>query len=301
MEYKDVEAFLGIVRTRSITKTAEKMYLSQSTISNRLKHLEEELGCQLIQRAKGQRMIQLTQYGKEFIPIAERWKNLFEEMKIMKEKNSQVLRIATNESAYYEFIGPFTIEFLKTHSDVKLSVQICDSAHIYDLAEKNLIDYGFASFESARNEIISKCINCQKIYVIEYCEHPTEIKKIQPKELDISKEIRFTGGHFTGFESWHDKWFENQYAFRVDINSPHAAIPYLKEFGGWALCPMSLAKILTQYVSLQIYELDDAPEDRKIYIIRRGDSSLKELSIGKEFEEELNDYLLKMDELKTTE
>ena len=54
MEYKDIETFLGIVRTRNITKTAENMLLSQSTVSNRLKHLEEELGCQLIQRAKGQ-------------------------------------------------------------------------------------------------------------------------------------------------------------------------------------------------------------------------------------------------------
>ncbi len=53
MEYKDIETFLGIVRTRSITKTAEIMFLSQSTISNRLRHLEDELGCCLIQRAKG--------------------------------------------------------------------------------------------------------------------------------------------------------------------------------------------------------------------------------------------------------
>lgn len=294
MEYKDIETFLGIVRTRNITKTAENMFLSQSTISNRLKHLEDELGCQLVQRAKGHRLIQLTQYGKEFIPIAERWKNIFEETSLLKEKNRQVLRIAANESAYYEFLSSFTIEFLKNHADVKLSIQICDSAHIYDLAEENLIDYGFASFESTRNAISSKCISQQKIYVIEYCENPTEPKKIHPKDLDISKEIRFTGGHFTNFDSWHKKWFENQYAFRVDINSPHAAIPYLKEFGGWALCPMSLAKTLTEYMSLQMYELEDAPSERKIYIIQREDSSMKELHIGKEFEEALHKYLEEM-------
>ncbi len=294
MEYKDIETFLGIVRTRSITKTAEIMFLSQSTISNRLRHMEDELGCCLIQRAKGQRLIRLTQYGREFIPIAERWRNLFEETSLLKEKNKQVLRIAANESAYYEFLGPFTIEFLKAHADLKLSVQICDSAHIYDLAEENLIDYGFASFESARNEIVSKCINRQKILVIEYCEHPGEIKKIHPRELDITKEIRFTGGRFTSFDSWHDKWFENQYAFRIDINSPYAAIPYLKAFGGWALCPMSLAKTLTEHVSLQIYELEDAPSEREIYIIQREDSSLRELSLGREFEKALELYLEKL-------
>lgn len=296
MEYRDIETFLEIVRTRNITKTAENMFLSQSTISNRLKHLEDELGYQLLKRAKGQRLVQLTQYGKEFVPIAERWKNLFEEMTLLKEKNNQVLRIAVNESAYHEFIGPFTIQFLKEHLDLKLSIQICDSAYIYDLAEQNLIDYGFASFESARDEIVSKCINRQKIYVIEYCEHPTEIKKLHPKELDISKEIRFTGGHFTNFNRWHEKWFENQYAFRVDINSPHAAIPYLKSFGGWALCPLALAKTLSRYISLQIYELEDGPSDRKIYMIQREESGMKDLSIGIQFEKELQGYLDALEE-----
>lgn len=180
------------------------------------------------------------------------------------------------------------------YTDVKLSIQICDSAHIYDLAEEKLIDYGFASLESSRNEIVTKCINRQKIYVIEYCENPTEIKKIHPKDLDISKEIRFTGGRFTSFDSWYDKWFENQYVFRVDINSPHAAIPYLKEFGGWALCPLSLAETLKKFVSLQINELEDAPSDRKIYLIQRADNSFKELKLGKNFEKELENFMSKM-------
>ena len=61
MHYKDIETFLELVRTRNITKTAEHLYLSQSTISNRLKNLEDELGYQLIVRAKGHRAIQLTQ------------------------------------------------------------------------------------------------------------------------------------------------------------------------------------------------------------------------------------------------
>lgn len=297
MEYKDIETFLEIVRTRNITKTAENMFLSQSTISNRLKHLEEELGYQLIQRAKGQRLIQLTSYGKEFIPIAERWINLYEEMTLLKEKNNRVLRIAANESSYYELVSPFTIHFLQRHPDVKLSMQICDSSYIYDLAEDNLIDYGFASLESTRNEIDRKCINRQKIYVIEYCEKPQEMKKIHPKDLDISKEIRFTGGHFANFNSWHEKWFENQYAFRIDINSSLAAIPYLKSFGGWALCPLSLAKTLSKYVSIQVYELEDGPDDRKIYMIQRAGNGIKDMSLGRQFEEEFQEYLDRLYEI----
>ena len=50
---------------------------------------------------------------------------------------------------------------------------------------------------------------------------------------------------------------------------------------------MGLAKALTEHVSLQIYELEDVPSEREIYIIQREDSSLKELSLGREFEKAL--------------
>jgi len=86
MRYKDIETFLEFVRTRNITKTAQHLYLSQSPVSNRLKSLEDKLGCQLIIRAKGHRVVQLAHQGEEFIPIAERWKNLFEETELLKKR-----------------------------------------------------------------------------------------------------------------------------------------------------------------------------------------------------------------------
>jgi len=291
VEYKDIETFLEIVRTRNITKTAENMFLSQSTVSNRLKHLEDELGYQLLHRAKGQRLVQLTHYGREFIPIAERWKNLFDETTLLKEKNMQVLRIATNESTYYEIVGPFLKGFLHLHTELKVSLQICDSEPIYDMVEANLVDYGFASYESARNETTSQCINTQSTCLIEYCENPAPVKKVHPKDLDITKEIRFTGGHFETFNSWYQKWFENPYAFHMSINSPHAALPLLKEFGGWALCPHYLAEVLSRTMSLQICELEEAPRDRKIYLVQRKDNGLKNFAVGKAFEESLRAYL----------
>ena len=41
MDLTDVEMFLTIVNTKSISKTAETLFLSQPTISHRLKVLEK--------------------------------------------------------------------------------------------------------------------------------------------------------------------------------------------------------------------------------------------------------------------
>lgn len=59
-----------IVQTKNITKTSENLFLSQPTVSHRLKALEDELNTKLIVRKKGHKTIELTPKGEEFISIA---------------------------------------------------------------------------------------------------------------------------------------------------------------------------------------------------------------------------------------
>ena len=72
MKQAEIETFLMIVKTKNITKTAENLFLSQPTVSHRLKCLEEELNVKLLTRKKGYKQIELTAQGEEFVPIAER-------------------------------------------------------------------------------------------------------------------------------------------------------------------------------------------------------------------------------------
>ena len=57
MDLANIEVFLAIARTRSISKAAKTLFVSQSTVSYRLKLLEEELDCKLIERGRGQNQI----------------------------------------------------------------------------------------------------------------------------------------------------------------------------------------------------------------------------------------------------
>ena len=50
MELKQLESFTNVVEYRSFTKAAEKLYISQPTISTHIRQLEEELHSRLIIR-----------------------------------------------------------------------------------------------------------------------------------------------------------------------------------------------------------------------------------------------------------
>ena len=58
MDQETLLIFLTIVSTNSVSKAAEQLYISQSSVSKRLQQLETEIGVPLITRKKGTRGIE---------------------------------------------------------------------------------------------------------------------------------------------------------------------------------------------------------------------------------------------------
>jgi DNA-binding transcriptional LysR family regulator len=65
-----VEAFLEVARLGNVSRAAEALYVTQPSLTARLKNLEAELGEQLFLRTG--RGLKLTEAGRAFLPHAER-------------------------------------------------------------------------------------------------------------------------------------------------------------------------------------------------------------------------------------
>ena len=48
-------------------------------MSRHLRALEEALGCSLVIRGRGQRRVELTDRGRDFVQVAEKWRILWQE------------------------------------------------------------------------------------------------------------------------------------------------------------------------------------------------------------------------------
>ncbi len=79
MLFRQMECFLAVARLGNLSRAAEEMFLTQPTLTARLKGLEEEVGDQLFVRTS--RGMRLTEAGREFMPYAERAIGSFEEGK----------------------------------------------------------------------------------------------------------------------------------------------------------------------------------------------------------------------------
>jgi len=78
MDFEQLRAFLNVASLRSFSEAGEKMFISQPSVSVRIKSLEEELGVKLFDRSKA-REPSLTEAGKIFIDYAQSIINLQDE------------------------------------------------------------------------------------------------------------------------------------------------------------------------------------------------------------------------------
>ncbi len=100
MEIRVLRYFLAVAREENITRAAERLYISQPTLSRQLKELEEELGKKLFIR--GSSKITLTEEGRllrrrasEILDLVDK---TTDEFKALDEINGGDIRIGCAES-----------------------------------------------------------------------------------------------------------------------------------------------------------------------------------------------------------
>ena len=70
MNSEGIRTFIMLSKLKNFTRTAERMYVAQSTVTNRIAELENETGKKLFVRRQGG--VELTEEGKLFLSYAQR-------------------------------------------------------------------------------------------------------------------------------------------------------------------------------------------------------------------------------------
>lgn len=153
MDYKQIETFLQVISDENMTKAAEKLYITQSTVSYRLKTLEEELGFSLIERKKGTAQVTITDAGKQFIPLAEEWLSLYARTQEFCRRQTIVkLRIAAPDSIHYMYSGRY--KKIREDSAVKLSLLTANSDQVVSMIRSGQADLGFSFLGCEGKDVI---------------------------------------------------------------------------------------------------------------------------------------------------
>ena len=74
MDTTTLRTFIALAQIKNFTKTAQQLFVAQSTVTNRIRDLEMELGVPLFIRSHKQ--VDLTPSGQKFLDYAQRFVSL---------------------------------------------------------------------------------------------------------------------------------------------------------------------------------------------------------------------------------
>ena len=146
MELKQLRSFAAVVRCGSFTKAAEKLYLSQPTVSAHVQALEEELGKRLIIRTT--KSLEVTPKGQAVYRRAADMLELQRQItELCAQDSRRVIRLgaSTIPSAY--ILPQLLPEFGRLHPEVYFTVRQSNSQGVLDGLADGLFDAGLTGME----------------------------------------------------------------------------------------------------------------------------------------------------------
>ena len=141
IETRLLNYFLAVAREENITKAAQSLFLTQSTLSKQMMELENQLGRQLFIR--GKRRITLTEEG---IYLKQRAQEILELIDATFHSDGRALSgditIGCAETAAMDTLAERFAEFHRLHPDVKLHIQSGDADMVLERLDRGLADLG---------------------------------------------------------------------------------------------------------------------------------------------------------------
>ncbi|MBM4275482.1 MAG: LysR family transcriptional regulator [Deltaproteobacteria bacterium] len=147
MEWQQILSFYQVAKLGSFTRAAEAAFRTQSALSQQIKALEEELGCQLLERI-GKRKLRLTAAGEKFLRFAqgilEDYGRLQEELSAAKGLHQGPLRLAAPFTTLYHLFRESLQAYMEQFPQVQLSILDRSQSQVIDLVKAGDLDFGLA-------------------------------------------------------------------------------------------------------------------------------------------------------------
>ena len=276
MRLEQLDAFVEVARRGSVSRAADALYVTQPTLTARVKGLEQELDAKLFIRS--QRGMRLSEAGRAFLPYAERTvdtvssgKRLLGEL-ARGESGQLALGAAPAVSTYV--LPRILTRFRRTHPKVSLAVRTGHSEEVLELVLREQVQIGLGrDLRHPQVEAIP-LYEDELVLVVDPKHKFAEQTEIGPDQLTEVQLILFD--QTSSYHRLTSEFFEGVGALPrgvMELDNIDAAKKMVEQGLGVALLPHTAVAAELEGGSLKAVTLVDAPAPkRRIVIYRRRDS-----------------------------
>lgn len=162
-----LQIFLKIVQTQSVTKASEELNLTQPAVSIQLKNFQDQFDIPLTEVVS--RKIHITDFGKE---IAEAAENIINQVyainyKTLAYKGQLSGRLKISVVSTGKYVMPYFLsDFMQEHSGIELLMDVTNKYKVVQSLENNEVDFALVSILPAGLNIEYLDLLPNKLYLV---------------------------------------------------------------------------------------------------------------------------------------
>ncbi len=179
MELRHLRYFVALAEYLSFTRAAQRVHVTQSTLSHQIRQLEEELGQALFDRIG--RTVVTTEAGELFLGFATRALQEVDHgiatLKPSSRSLSGQVRIGTTHTFNIGLIPECVALFLAQHPSVKLRVEELPAEQIGERLQARELDIGIAYRPAGPTELWFEPLYNEEMALVVSAAHPLAGRK----------------------------------------------------------------------------------------------------------------------------
>ena len=174
MDFDQLKTFLEVSRQKSFSRAAEKLYVTQPSISAQVRSLETYLGHRLFERGGGK--VTLTASGRVFEPFAEDCLSRLNHVRLtiadLERLPRGSLTVSANDSTALYVLPSFFRKFQKQYPRVSLNIVRAERTKTLELVLAREVEFGVVSLPVKDPRLHIEIIHKDELVLVVPVTHP---------------------------------------------------------------------------------------------------------------------------------
>ncbi|WP_017727550.1 LysR family transcriptional regulator [Halalkalibacterium ligniniphilum] len=209
MDLELLKTFVKLAKVKSIQKASDELYVSQSSIINRIRVFEKEIGYKMFFR--NGRGIELTPEGKKMLIYVQKTIKILnegvEDLKNVKKTTGRIHLASISTAASY-ILPNYLQSFHQEHPHIGINVRTSISTTIIDWVINGKADLGIIKGPLFHNGVRSLLLSSDPIVLIVHVHHPFAQKPyVTPEDFKNETVLPFNrkSRYWSTIANWFDE------------------------------------------------------------------------------------------------
>ncbi|MGI9108293.1 MAG: LysR family transcriptional regulator [Pyrinomonadaceae bacterium] len=196
MQIETLKIFCDLVETKSLSRAAERNFVTQSAVSQQVRGLEEKFRRRLLERMRGGREVGLTEDGQVFyqesLQVVAAYAQLEERMRTLTGTVSGTVHVATIYSIGLHELPVVIRRFMAEHPEAKIDLEYSRTTRIVRDVLAGTIELGVVAYPEKKRGLSIVPLGGDRLVLICLPDHPlAKFRKIRACDLNDQDFVLF--------------------------------------------------------------------------------------------------------------